>query len=145
MAVVLALYGLLRFQVIRKNGALAAFAHPGYEEWMFMLEFGLGVVLPITLVAIPAVRRTERGLVIASLFAVLGFVMYRLNVSVTGMERAAGASYVPSWMELAVSVGLVAMGFAAFGLAVNYLPIFHHEEGKAAAEHEEPLVSAESR
>lgn len=145
MAVVLALYGLLRFQVLRRNGALAAFAHPGYEEWMFLVEVGLGVILPIALVAIPAVRRSERGLVTASLFAVLGFVMYRLNVSVTGMERAAGASYVPSWMELAVSVGLVALGFAAFGLAVHYLPIFHHEEKKAADEHEDVLASAESR
>jgi Ni/Fe-hydrogenase subunit HybB-like protein len=145
MAVVLALYGLLRFQVLRRNGVLAAFAHPGYEEWMFALEFGLGVVLPIALVAIPAVRRSERGLVSASVCAVLGFVMYRLNVSVTGMERAAGTHYVPSWMELAVSVGLVALGFALFGMAVRYLPIFRHEEQPAGAEHEEVWASAQSR
>ncbi len=145
MAVVLALYGLLRFQVLKRNGVLGFFAHPGYEEWMFLLEYGMGVILPIALVAIPKVRRSERGLVIASLFAVLGFVMYRLNVSVTGMERAAGTHYVPSWMELAVSVGLVAIGFALFGLAVHYLPIFHREEAKAGEEPEEALVSAESR
>jgi Ni/Fe-hydrogenase subunit HybB-like protein len=145
MAVVLALYGLLRFQVLRRNGALALFAHPGYEEWMFMLEYGLGVVLPIVLVAIPAVRRSQRGLVTASLFAVLGFVMYRLNVSVTGMERAAGARYVPSWMELSVSLGLVAFGFAAFALAVRYLPIFSHAGKHAESRSEEAWASAESR
>ena len=145
MAVVLALYGLLRMQVLRKNGALAAFAHPGYEEWMFLLEYGLGVILPIILVAIPRVRRSERGLVMASLFTVIGFVMYRLNVSVTGMERAAGTRYIPSWMELAVSAGIVALGFAAFAVAVHYLPIFHHEKQEAAAETEETLASAESR
>jgi Ni/Fe-hydrogenase subunit HybB-like protein len=145
MAVVLALYGLLRMQVLRKNGALAAFVHPGYEEWMFLLEYGAGVILPIALVAIPRVRRSERGLVTASLFAVLGFVMYRLNVSVTGMERAAGTGYIPSWMELAVSVGLVALGFAAFAVAVHYLPIFHHEKEAAGTEAEETWASAESR
>jgi Ni/Fe-hydrogenase subunit HybB-like protein len=146
MAVVLALYGLLRFQVLHRNGSLAAFAHPGYEELMFALEYGLGVILPIVLVAIPAVRRSQRGLVTASFFAVLGFVMYRLNVSVTGMERAAGTHYVPSWMELTVSAGLVALGFAAFGLAVRYLPIFRHgKEEHAGSDHEEAWARAESR
>ena len=49
---------------------------------------------------------------------------HRLNVSVTGMEGSAGVTYVPSWMEIVVSVALVAMGMAAFALAVRYLPIF---------------------
>jgi Ni/Fe-hydrogenase subunit HybB-like protein len=55
---------------------------------------------------------------------VLGFIMHRLNVSVTGMERSSGVHYTPSWMEVTVSVGLVAIGFAAFALAVRYLPVF---------------------
>ena len=62
--------------------------------------------------------------VVGSCFAVLGFIMHRLNVSVTGLERASGTHYSPTWMELTVSVGLVAIGFAVFALAVRYLPIF---------------------
>jgi Ni/Fe-hydrogenase subunit HybB-like protein len=50
--------------------------------------------------------------------------MNRLNVSVTGLERASGTHYTPSLMEVTVSVGLVALGFAAFVLAVRWLPIF---------------------
>jgi hypothetical protein len=65
------------------------------------------------------------------------FVVHRLNVSVTGMERASGVSYFPSWMEIAVSLGLVAAGFALFGLAVRYLPIFE-EAGHPAREVEAP-------
>ena len=72
-----------------------------------------------------------------ALLAVLGFVMHRLNVSVTGMERGTGVSYFPSWMEIAVSLGLVAAGFALFGLAVRYLPIFE-ESGHGAKEVEAP-------
>jgi Ni/Fe-hydrogenase subunit HybB-like protein len=63
-------------------------------------------------------------LVVSAVFAVLGFVMNRLNVSVTGMEGAAGVQYVPSWMELTVSLGLVALGFTLFAFAVRYLPVF---------------------
>ena len=94
------------------------------RAWMFGIEVGLGILLPIMLLALPRVRRHPNGLVAAAFLAVLGFVMYRLNVSVTGMERAAGSRYLPSWMEVVVSIGLVSMAFALFSAAVKYLPIF---------------------
>jgi Ni/Fe-hydrogenase subunit HybB-like protein len=124
MVVVLGVYGLLRLLVLRRNGALAGLLDPGYEGGMFLLEFGLGVVLPVLLLSSARVRTSPRGLVFASFLTVLGFVMNRLNVSVTGMEAASGTRYFPSWMEVTVSVGLVAVGFAAFALAARYLPIF---------------------
>jgi Ni/Fe-hydrogenase subunit HybB-like protein len=78
------------------------------------------------------IRRSRTGLVLGALFAVLGFVMYRLDVSITGLERASGVHYVPSWMELWVSVGLVALGMGAFAFAARTLPIFPvHGHGAA--------------
>ncbi len=124
MVVTLGIYGLLRLIVIRQNGAAALLLHPGYEGAMFLLEIGIGVVLPVGMLLVDRVRTSSTGLVVAAMFAVLGFVMNRLNVSVTGMEGAAGLHYVPSWMELAVSLGLVALGFGCFRLAVRYFPVF---------------------
>ena len=124
MVVVLGLYGVLRLIALRRSGALAELASPGYEGTMFLVEVSLAVLLPVALLSVPRVRRSERGLVAASFLAILGFVMNRLNVAVTGMERAAGVRYLPSWMELAVSVGLVAVGFAGFAVAARVLPIF---------------------
>ena len=124
MVVVLSVYGVLRFITIRRSGGLEALRHPGYEGWMFLLEVGLGVVLPVALLIPARVRSSESGLVAASFLAVLGFVMNRLNVTVTGMEGAAGVRYLPSWMEIAVSAGIVAMAMAAFAYAVRLLPIF---------------------
>jgi Ni/Fe-hydrogenase subunit HybB-like protein len=91
---------------------------------MFMVEFAIGVLVPVGLLIFDRVRTSPSGLIAASLAAVMGFVMNRLNISVTGMERASGVRYLPSWMEITVSLGLVALGFAAFALAVRYLPIF---------------------
>ncbi len=125
MAVALGVYGILRLQDLARRDVLPTLRHPGYEGGMFLLEVGLGVLLPIVLLAIPKVRMKEAGLVTSAFLAVLGFVMHRLNVSITGMERAAGVRYFPSWMEVAVSLALVAVGFAIFGWAVQYLPIFH--------------------
>ncbi len=124
MVVVLSVYGILRLQDLARRGALAGLWRPDYEGTMFLLEIGLGVLLPILLLAIPRIRGTQPGLVTGAVLAVLGFVMNRMNVSVTGMERASGVTYFPSWMEFAVSLALVAAGFAIFGLAVRYLPIF---------------------
>jgi Ni/Fe-hydrogenase subunit HybB-like protein len=124
MVVALGVYGLVRVIVIVNSGAVAMLLHPGYEAWMFVFEMAVGVVLPVGLLLAARVRTHPTGLVIAALFAVLGFVTNRLNVSVTGMESAAGVQYVPSWMEITVSLGLVAMGFVLFTLAVRYLPVF---------------------
>jgi Ni/Fe-hydrogenase subunit HybB-like protein len=124
IVMVLGIYGILRLRILARSGALGTIFAPEYESRMFLIEFGLGVVLPILLLAIHRIRNHPRGLVTAAVLVVIGFVLHRLNVSVTGLERAAGLRYLPSWMEVTVSVGLVALGFAAFGLAVRYLPIF---------------------
>jgi Ni/Fe-hydrogenase subunit HybB-like protein len=141
MVAVLGLYGVLRLQLLHSSGALPLAFQPTYEGRMFLLEFGLGVVLPIALLVWPRVRNSPAGLVTGAALAVLGFIMHRLNVSVTGLERASGTHYTPTWMEITVSVGLVAIGFAAFALAVRYLPIFPargHGPGALAASEEPP-------
>jgi Ni/Fe-hydrogenase subunit HybB-like protein len=144
MVVALGVYGMLRIIILSKNGALAGLLHPGYEQWMFMLEFGVGVVLPVALLLSDRVRTSPTGLVLTSMMTVMGFVMNRLNISTTGMERSAGVHYLPSWMEITVSLGLVALGMAAFVLAVRYLPIFPeaaHAPAAAPAGAHEPAAS----
>jgi Ni/Fe-hydrogenase subunit HybB-like protein len=133
MIVVLGIFGVLRLDILVHNGAIMQVFSPIYESRMFLAEFGLGVVLPVVMLAFPRIRRSKVGLVIGAAFAVLGFVLYRLNVSITGLERASGTHYVPSWMEMTVSIGLVAIGFAAFALAVKWLPIFPSNEHHGAS------------
>jgi Ni/Fe-hydrogenase subunit HybB-like protein len=133
MVVVLGVFGVLRLDLLFHAGVLGTVFAPVYESRMFLIEFGLGVLLPVVLLSFPQVRRSKAGLVAGAAFAVLGFVMYRLNVSITGLERASGTHYVPSWMELTVSIGLVAIGFALFAVAVRYLPIFPSREHRAPA------------
>ena len=50
-----------------------------------------------------------------------------MNVSITGFEGSTGVRYFPKWTELAVTGMIIAAGFALFGLAVKYLPIFPKE------------------
>ncbi|HJV89716.1 MAG TPA: Ni/Fe-hydrogenase cytochrome b subunit [Holophagaceae bacterium] len=124
MVVALGIYGLLRLQAIHRNGAFADVWALTYEGKMFLVEFGLGVVLPVGLLAFQKLRTNASWLVTSAFLAVLGFVVNRLNVSVTGMERAAGIRYVPSVMEVIVSLGLVGLGMAVFAILVRWFPIF---------------------
>jgi Ni/Fe-hydrogenase subunit HybB-like protein len=124
MAVVLGVYGLLRLLVLRRSGARWTLDGSSYEGSMFALELTLGVFVPVALVVWPRAAAGPTRVVWAAFLAVLGFMVNRLNVSITGMEQAAGGRYFPSWMEFAASFGLVALGFAAFAAAVRYLPIF---------------------
>jgi Ni/Fe-hydrogenase subunit HybB-like protein len=121
---VLAIYGLMRLQVIFHNGSWRDVLALTYEGRMFLLEFVVGVLAPVALLATRRVRTSPAGLVTGAFLAVLGFIINRLNVSMTGMERAAGGHYVPAVMEITVSVALVGMAMAAFALACRYLPIF---------------------
>jgi Ni/Fe-hydrogenase subunit HybB-like protein len=101
------------------------------EALLFRVEFLGGVLLPMVLLALPAVRSNVRRLYASALLVVMGFVTNRLNVAITGFEAAQGERYVPAWSELAVTLMLVAIGFAAFGLAVRHLAVYPAEEEAA--------------
>jgi Ni/Fe-hydrogenase subunit HybB-like protein len=105
---------------------------------LFLLEIALALVIPIVLLSFRKVRETPGGLYLASVSTLLGFVTNRLNVAVTGMEASAGVRYIPRWTEIAVTAAMVGAGFAIFGLAAKYLPIFPEE-------HEAEPVRADSK
>ncbi len=124
MVVALGVYGLIKLQTIAHNGAWREILAMTYEGRMFALEFVLGVLAPIGLMAVRRLREHPGWMVFASFLTVLGFVMNRLNVSLTALERHAGGRYFPSISEFIISLGLVALGITAFVVACRLLPIF---------------------
>jgi Ni/Fe-hydrogenase subunit HybB-like protein len=128
LVVVLGVYGILRFEDLANRGALKLAFHPGYETYLFWLEIFLAIILPLLLLLQRRVRSSPNGLYFAAVLVVLGFITNRMNVSITGFEGSTGVRYFPKWTELAVTGMIIAIGFALFGLAVKYLPIFPPEE-----------------
>ncbi|HKS76414.1 MAG TPA: Ni/Fe-hydrogenase cytochrome b subunit [Terriglobales bacterium] len=134
LVVVLCVYGILRFEDLLHRGILKLTLIPSYEMWLFWLEISLSVLLPLILLSQRKVRTSAGGLYVAAVLVVLGFITNRLNVSITGLESAAGLHYVPKWTEIAVTGAIIAVGFALFGMAVKYLPIFPAEEPRPVVE-----------
>jgi c(7)-type cytochrome triheme protein len=135
--VVLATYLALRGNDLLMRGAMGEVFRFTTESVLFWGEMGLGVVLPMILFAIPKVRNNEHGLFFTAVLALMGFVINRLNVAITGLQRSSGTNYFPSWMEVVVTLSIVAVGFLAFALAVKYLNVFPREELAVSSKDEE--------
>jgi c(7)-type cytochrome triheme protein len=140
IALALGAYALWKMEDLFARGNLGLVFQYSRESVMFWGEMFLGVVLPILLFAIPRLRRSRQGLFMGAILTVVGFMLNRLNVSVTGMASASGTHYFPSWMELAVSAAMVAAGCAGFALAVKYLNVFSHGRGPRGESSRQPIV-----
>jgi Ni/Fe-hydrogenase subunit HybB-like protein len=125
--VVLGIFAILRFEDLLHRGVLNSLFQPSYEMYFFWLEISLSLIAPLMLLSRKRLRQTPGGLYLVSVLVVLGFITNRLNVSITGLESAAGMHYIPKWTEVAVTGAIIATGFALFGLATKYLPIFPAE------------------
>ncbi|MBE7560261.1 Ni/Fe-hydrogenase cytochrome b subunit [bacterium] len=131
MLVVLAIYALTLLQIRWSRETLGLIAAGTEESYLFLLEIACGILIPGILLAMPRVRLQPRGLFTAAVLVVLGFVLNRMNVSVTGMAAISGEKYFPAWTEISITLMLVAIGCLLFNLAARYLAVFPHH-GPAA-------------
>jgi Ni/Fe-hydrogenase subunit HybB-like protein len=143
LVVVLAVYSILRFEDLYHRGVLNLIIVGGYEQRLFLVEAFL-ILCPLFLLCIRNIRNSPQGLYLAAVMVVLGFITNRLNVSITGIESAAGTHYIPKWTELAITGAIIAAGFATFGLVAKYLPIFpdEHENSDNAVPADAPVAAS---
>jgi len=127
MAVVLAIYGLLKFQDLWSRGALSHLREPSTETLLFVLEMTLGLLIPLPMLLFRKVREDRDSLFGVSVLVITGFLLNRLNVSITGLEASSGVHYFPRWTEVAVTLSIVGVGFLLFSLAVRYLNVMEKQ------------------
>jgi Ni/Fe-hydrogenase subunit HybB-like protein len=130
LAVALSGYLALRFLDLYHRGVLPLLSQPTREVWFFGLEILL-LAVPAALLYRDHVRSYPPALYGCSVAVVFGVITNRLNVGITGMERASGVSYTPRWTEIAITLGIVALGFAIFRFAARNLPILGEEKQTA--------------
>ena len=114
-----------------------AFAFDKYSNW-YLLEVGIGVILPMILFGLPKVRSTKVGLFAGSLAVTVGVLLNRFNATLTGQEITSATwriqtntlevpTYTPSLIEWAVLLGILAAAALAWYVAARYLPIFQED------------------
>lgn len=111
---------------------------PSSETYLFYLELLIGTFVPVALLSQKRLRESRKWLYISSLFVIGGFLLNRINVSVTSITGWAKYAYFPSIYEISITAMLVTIGFIAFRIIVKNFPVFE-EEHETAEEHKTVL------
>jgi Ni/Fe-hydrogenase subunit HybB-like protein len=93
--------------------------------YWFLLEV-FGFVLGPCLLLTWAVRINSAKLVrVGATWAVLGIILNRINVSMVAMNWQSPDRYVPSWMEIAITITVITAGLLTFRFIVNRTPTLY--------------------
>jgi hypothetical protein len=122
-AIVLFAYFFVKLQGIADGGRWALLGTP-YGYW-FLVEMLGFVLLPSMLFAYGARHGRVTLVRWTAAWTVLGIVVNRLNVSVIAMNWNVPDRYVPSFMEVWISITLVTLGVSTFKWIVNRMPVLN--------------------
>ena len=137
LAVVMSVYLWIRFLDLSHRHVFGLLAQNRMETWLFGLEIAL-MVVPTVLLYQQRIRSSPGKLYACAVMVVFGFITNRLNVGSTGLEAGSGTHYIPKWSEIAITLSIVAAGFAIFRMIAEYFPIFEaHSIESAPTEVEE--------
>ena len=126
-AVVLWIFLAIRVGDLVLRGVLPGAIDGSWQSILFLAEVSISTLIPAILLSIPASRKSTQGLGTASVLTVLGMILHRLSVSVIAVERPAGVTYFPSWVEFAISVGIVSGVVLVFIFFAENLKVFGPE------------------
>ncbi len=128
---ILGLYLLLKLIDLMATGEISLIFTAYPQNLLWWGEITIGVILPIVLFSMPNIRQSRKGIFWSAVLVILGLVFNRFNVSMLALAMRPGFTYFPHWMEVAISVGLVADALLVIWLAYRLLPMTQHEEALA--------------
>ncbi len=139
---VLGLYLVVRLGTISAAGQWALILDGSWESFLFVFELLVMAVIPMILFAIGRVRRAVSGQWIGCSLVVLGMVLNRINTGGLTMIGATGDFYFPSWMEFAVTAGILSFMALVFLSAVEHFHIWSEQPHEREADpHASPEFS----
>lgn len=124
-ALVLLAYFFLKVQGLIDSGRWDLL-NTNYGYWYLFEMFGF-VLAPAILYGWAARRRAAGVIRVIAAWTVIGLIVNRLNVTIIAMNWQRTVSYVPSWMEVLVSVTIVTIGLQVFRWIVNRMPVLHED------------------
>jgi molybdopterin-containing oxidoreductase family membrane subunit len=113
-----------------------------YNFAFWVGEILLGIVIPATMFLVPRFNRNPALLVLGGFSAMIGIIINRWNVTVSGLfvplAYSPGTQYVlppgnyfPNLVEWGIAIGIIGYALLMLTLGVRYLPLFKKEEEHA--------------
>jgi Ni/Fe-hydrogenase subunit HybB-like protein len=90
--------------------------------WYLLEMFGF-VLLPMLLFFYSYRRSNIFMIKVAAVLTMLGVILNRLNVTVIGFRWDAAIRYIPTWMELAVTLAVIFTEIWIFRWVINRMPV----------------------
>ncbi len=142
LAVILSVYLWIRFLDMSHRHVFDLLKQNRIETWLFGLEIVL-IATPMLLLYQSRIRMRPGALYACAVMTVFGIITNRLNVGTTGLEAGSGVHYIPKWSEVAVTLMIIALGFATFRFVAERFPVFEAQEHEAAGSHNHEVEQAE--
>lgn len=138
---VLGVYLIMRIADVAIGGKVGLLASSYPENVFWLVEILLGVALPMVLLSIPKIRENRWPLFGSALLVIGGLILNRFNASLLFLAMRPGYTYFPHWMEIVISVGLVAWAIIVLMLAVRLLPVAGNHEEEVPVKQEATALS----
>ncbi len=105
-----------------------------FQTNSFLVELGLGVIVPLLMLLSPQRRQSRRYLFIAAALIVGGVVLNRINVFIIGYTPPITQDhYTPALGELLITFGLIATLMFVYRVLVTYLPVLSQSREEIAS------------
>jgi Ni/Fe-hydrogenase subunit HybB-like protein len=125
LGIALLVYFAMKVTDLYARGATVWANTPAH--FFFYLELFGTVALPGILLTFKEVRNSAKGLYWAAGLSAFGVVLNRFNVSLTSYGGYRQFSYFPSFIEIIITLALIAGGILIFDLGTRYLPVYKSE------------------
>lgn len=123
MSINLMLYLAVKVGDWMGGGKVPLLLQPDAFGLIAWLELIIGIFIPLAILLSKLVGHTA-GPFWAGVFALIGTFIDRLVISWVGLAQPSPVSYFPSWIEILITIGMLAGGFLLYGAVVRYFRLF---------------------
>jgi Ni/Fe-hydrogenase subunit HybB-like protein len=103
--------------------------------YWYLLEMVGFVIFPMALYFRSYLTSNIKLSRIAAIITIVGIVLNRLNVSIIAFRWDAAVRYVPSWMEVVVSITIILIQIWIFRWVISRMPVLNEPPKWAKTEH----------
>lgn len=115
------------------HGQKWSYLATGMGAWYLLEVLGF-VLVPAALFVAGYRARNVKAVQAAAAMTLVGVLLNRLNVAIIAFKPLAAVHYVPSWMEVEITLAIIAAEIWVFRWVVNRMPVLVFEEVRAPEE-----------
>ena len=120
---ILGLYLVLKLGDLILGGKLTFLFTSGFLSILYLTELLL-MLIAMFWFSIKKLRSTRMGSLTGALIVAAGIVLNRFDVSWFAIKPIDGITYFPSWIELALLVGVASGVLLVYSLIAHFFPVF---------------------